>query len=351
MSNAFSTLSNAGLRPFFQQQLTLDDLTECHLVRVIGRHGDWLTLTNGDEQSRLKLPGKWRQRSPEEQPIIGDWLLLDQEGRPDRLLERSSHLARRASGHGRQSQSMVANVDTLFIVSSCNRDFNLSRLERYLALAHEGGVQPIILLTKADLVTDPDAYLRQTAQLRGCMDVITLDARSAESEQLLEPWIGAGETVALLGSSGVGKSTLMNTLQGCTITATQPIRDDDDKGRHTTTSRIMVRMASGAWLIDTPGIRELRLGETQQGFEEVFADIEQLAERCRFRDCDHEATAGCAVQAAIEAGELEARRLNNYLKLQREQGYLKETVRQQRDRERRFSKMINEVKTIKYGHR
>ncbi len=351
MSNAFSTLSKLGLRPFFQQQLTFEELEAGHLARVIGRHGTWLTLMGVHGQSALQLPGKWRVYPPEQQPMIGDWLVVDPEGQPLRLLDRTSQLSRRSAGHGQHTQHMAVNIDTLFIVSSCNRDFNLSRLERYLALAHEGEVQPVILLTKADLTADPDLYRRQAETLHGGYVVLTMDARSLQVAEFLDPWIGAGETVAFLGSSGVGKSTLINALLEGDHHVTQPIRAQDDKGRHTTTTRFMFQMPGGAWLVDTPGMRELRLGENRQGLQEVFADIEALAQQCRYRDCNHEGTSGCAVEAAVEAGSLDGRRLRNYLKLQREQSYLKESAWQQRDRDRRFGKMVNHAKKVKFGRR
>ncbi|MBF0369317.1 MAG: ribosome small subunit-dependent GTPase A [Magnetococcales bacterium] len=351
MSNAFTSLSKLGLRPFFQQQLTLDELNDSRLVRVTGRHGDWLTLVGKNGQSQLKLPGKWRLHAPDEQPLIGDWLVVNQNDQPVRLLDRISLLSRRASGHGQHAQHMAANIDTLFVVSSCNRDFNLSRIERYLALAHEGKVQPVVILTKADLVDDPAFYRRETENLHGGVVAVTMDARSQEVQHHLAPWINPGETVAFLGSSGVGKSTLINSLLEKETIPTQAARSQDNRGRHTTTARSMFQMAGGAWLIDTPGMRELRLGENKQGLQEVFGEIEELAKGCQYRDCDHEETSGCAVLAEVQAGTVDARRLQNYLKLQREQGYLKETVWQQRDRHRRFARMVNQAKKTKYGWR
>lgn len=344
MQNASSSLSNNVVRPYFQQQLTIDELNHHHLTRVIAHQGGWLTLVGANGPIQLTLPGKWRQRSPEDQPIIGDWLVVTHDNEPLRLLERLSLLSRRSSGHGQHTQYMAANIDTLFIVSSCNKDFSLSRIERYLALAHEGGAQPVVILTKSDLTDDAEFYRHETEKLRSGFMTLTLDARSLDIRNALSPWITPGETIAFMGSSGVGKSTLINTLLNQEKRPTQPARSQDDKGRHTTTSRSLFQMESGSWLLDTPGMRELRLGESEQGLKETFSDIEKLAEQCRYRDCSHEKTAGCAVLAEVDTGSLPARRLDNYLKLQREQTYLKETKWQQRDRGRRFSRMVNQVK-------
>ncbi|ABK42906.1 GTPase EngC [Magnetococcus marinus MC-1] len=351
MSNALSTLSNVPLRPFFQQQLSMEEQHATHVVRVIARHGDTLTLLGNDGQSSLKLPGKWRLQPPEEQPIVGDWLVMDQQNQPLRWLERLSHLSRKAAGSGQQTQHMAANIDTLFVVSSCNRDFNPSRLERYLALAFAGNVQPVVLLTKADLVDEPEPFCRQVESLHRGVVAIALDARHPDLHHQLGPWIGPGESVAFLGSSGVGKSTLINALLDQKSMATQAARADDDRGRHTTTARAMFHMKSGAWLLDTPGMRELRLGESNQGLQTLFSDIEALAQACQYRDCDHERTSGCAVLAAVASDTLDARRVRNYLKLQREQTYLTETVWQQRDRHRQFARLVNRVKIDKFGKR
>jgi ribosome biogenesis GTPase len=231
----------------------------------------------------------------------------------------------------------------LFIVSSCNQDFNPARLERYLALAREADVTPIIVLTKADLTDMPEDFVRTAAKLLPGLLVEVLDARDPDSVSSLVPWCARGQTVALVGSSGVGKSTLIGTLTGIDRIATQTIRDDDDKGRHTTSARSLYQLPAGGWLLDTPGMRELQLADVKTGIEDVFADIIALARQCRFADCLHEAEADCAVLAAIDAGTLEAQRLQRWRKLAAEEARNTESLAERRARDRAFGKMIKGV--------
>jgi ribosome biogenesis GTPase len=249
---------------------------------------------------------------------IGDWVLV--EARTQlliRRLERKTLLQRRTEG-SRQPQLVAANVDTLFIVTSCNADFDPARLERYLALANQAGTTPVILLTKADTAEDAQAYRKEAIALQRGLDVVTLDARSQEAATILASWCGAGLTVALVGSSGVGKSTLVNTLAGLRGDSAQEtggIREQDAKGRHTTTARSLHAIAGGGWVIDTPGLRTLHVSNAADGIDELFAEITDLAPSCRFRDCTHAHEPGCAVQAAVTAGTLPAERLARWRKL------------------------------------
>ena len=201
-----------------------------------------------------------RAESEEDYPTIGDWLLIDRATqKPVRLLDRVSLFRRRAPGSGRRLQLIAANVDTLFIVSSCNNDFNIARLERFLVLARESGVTPVVILTKADLTDAPEDFAARARQLQSGLLVETVNALDPSDITPLSAWCGKGQTVAFVGSSGVGKSTLINTLTGARSIATQGIREDDSRGRHTTTGRAMHRLEDGGWLLDTPGMRELQL--------------------------------------------------------------------------------------------
>ena len=333
------SLTQLGWRPFFQQQLTLEEWEHCTVARLFERNRSNLLVMS--EGGALSLP--LTHAVP---PLtVGDWLLLDEGGRFVRALDRLSLFSRRAAGEKVAQQLVAANVDTLFVVSSLNRDFNLNRIERYLALAHEAGVEPVVVLTKADLADDPGAYVERLRAVEPMLMVDALNALNPASVATLAPWCGVGRTVAFLGSSGVGKSTLINTLMGRTDQTTGAIRADDDKGRHTTTARSLHPMPGGALLLDTPGMRELQLADCETGVEETFAEIVALAEGCRFADCSHQGEPGCAVREAIEAGKLEERRLTNYRKLLREQAVNSATLAEKRERDRNLGRFYRSVQT------
>ncbi|MGO7275813.1 ribosome small subunit-dependent GTPase A [Rhizobium ruizarguesonis] len=249
---------------------------------------------------------------------VGDWVLADAlTDMLIRRLDRKSVFQRRPEG-GRGQQLVAANVDTLLIVTSCNADFNLGRLERYLIMANQAGSNPVIVLTKADTAEDAGIYQAQAEALQRDLPVIALNGRSADAVSLLRPWCGVGQTVALVGSSGVGKSTLVNTMTGPESNAKQKtgtIREYDAQGRHTTTARSLHAISGGGWVIDTPGIRTLYVSDVADGIDTLFAEITELAPLCRFRDCTHAHEPGCAVQAAVASGTLDADRLERWRNL------------------------------------
>ena len=306
-------LGQLGWDSFFEQQIAAGE-AEYSRLRIDAVHRARLTGLIGTEQFNIDLPA----RIDTADFAVGDWVLADPFTKMlHRRLERRTLLQRVAEGK-RPSQLVAANVDTLFIVASCNADFNLARLERYLAFANDAGTDPVLVLTKADMADDAPDFARQAAGLQRGLAVVTVNARSVEAAESLRPWCGAGSTVAIVGSSGVGKSTLVNTLVGGGSQQTGSVRESDSKGRHTTTARSLHAMAGGGWVIDTPGVRSLNMKDLGQGLDMLFAEITELAPSCKFRNCTHDHEPGCAVLAAVAAGTLDADRLARWRKLQTE---------------------------------
>lgn len=338
-----NALSELGWKHFFQQQLSLEELETTIPVRVFALNRHLVDGVGEGGRQQFALPHSWLRYSVEELPTVGDWLLIDSDGQPLRLLERVSLFKRMASGRDARVQLMAANVDTLFIVTSCNADFNLSRLERYLAMALDAGVEPVVVLTKADLIDDVETYRAKARTLRHDLAVEAVNSRNASVIETLRPWCRKGQTVALVGSSGVGKSTLVNTLSAADVQETGATREGDAKGRHTTTSRSLHVLPAGGLLLDSPGLRELQLSDCAEGVASLFEEIEAVARSCRFNDCRHQGEAGCAVAAAAENDELDPRRLTNYLKLIAEQERAAETLVEKRRKDKNFGKMYKRV--------
>ncbi len=338
------SLRDYGWNPFFANQLGLDELDVLIPARVVAMHRSGVVLTDGDVEFRLALGSGWLQREAEERPTVGDWLLVaPSRDKAVRILERKSLLKRLAAGLVVDTQLIAANVDTIFVVTSCNEEFNPSRLERYLALATDAGADPVVVLTKRDLADDPDVYVDLVRAVASSAAVEVVNALDESTLSGTRGWCRAGQTVALVGSSGVGKSTLVNSLLGREVQSTGGIRENDSHGRHTTTSRSLHLMREGALLLDVPGLRELGLAGVDRAVSEVFEDVETLASRCRFADCAHESEPGCAVRQAIEAGDLDPRRFRNYQKLLREEARNAATMAERRQAHRKFAKRVRNV--------
>jgi len=253
--------------------------------------------------------------------------------RPLRILDRETVLVRKAAGKRTHDQIIAANVDTLFIVTSCDQDFNVSRIERYLALANEAKITPVIVLTKIDLSNDIESFKQSALVLQNNIRVACVNAKDKTSLSSLRTLCTEGHTIALVGSSGVGKSTLINSLTD-SDQLTADVSFEDGKGQHTTTSRSLHLLHDGGLLIDTPGIRELQLSDCETGIEDTFDDVSQFLGGCKFSNCQHQTEKGCAIKDALESGELELRRWESYQKLQGEQK-LRDTPKYEKGRSRK----------------
>lgn len=309
--------------------------------RVTVQHrGAWEVATEGDDLL-VEITGRLRHAAePGELPVVGDWVGL-RAGQIDIVLPRQSKFSRKTPFTEVAEQVLVANVDVAFLVMGLDeRDFNLRRLERYLATAWEGGASPVIVLNKADLALDLETAVAETESVAFGVPVLAVTAVAGEGVGSLLTYLDGAKTGVLLGSSGVGKTTLINALLVDGRYATGPVRSDG-RGRHTTTHRELIVLPGGGILIDTPGLRELQLWESDDGLERAFADISELMTQCRFSDCAHRTEPGCAVQAALEDGTLEFGRWASYKKLQRELAHLERRLdkRLQAEERKRWAKV------------
>lgn len=289
-----------------------------NIYRVVTDRGEWLST----------LSGKYRhEHLHSEFPAVGDWVMVErmpgeEKGIIHQVLPRTSQFSRKAAGDTSEIQLIAVNVDYVFLVMSLNHDFNVRRLERYLIAAWDSGANPVIVLTKSDQCEDAEPYLREVETVAFGLPVFPVSSVTGEGIENLQNLLSPNKTGALLGSSGVGKSSLINALSGSELMAVQDIREDDSKGRHTTTHRELVRLPLGGLLIDTPGMREFQLGDYEEGIEGGFSDVEQLADECRFRDCGHGGEPGCRIQDALRTGELQHDRYRSYVKLKRELAHM-----------------------------
>jgi ribosome biogenesis GTPase len=302
-------------------------------ARVVGQQRRFWRVASDSGESWAEATGKLRLAAEEgaDWPAVGDWVAVDLHEVGDsalirEVLPRRSRFVRKAAGKRMEEQVIAANVDIVLLVCALDGDFNPRRMERYLAQCWESGAKPVILLNKADACADSKERAAEMERVALGSAVCVISAKTGQGIEELEPFLMPGQTLAMLGSSGVGKSTLANRLLGHARQDVREVRESDSRGRHTTTSRELLLLPGGALLMDTPGLRELQLWDAEEGLTQTFADIDELAERCRFSDCRHEGEPGCAVRAALDAGTLDPARLENRRKLLREQEFLRRKV-------------------------
>jgi len=336
-----------------------DAPADASIARVIAQHRAGYELHDGDAAFNAQPAPRFLKRGidPAERPAVGDFVLVSPSSPPqiDVILPRRTLLSRAAAGEKHQRQLIAANIDAVFVMNGLDGDLNAARIERYLVIVQDSGAVPVIVLTKADRADDAAtaiAVLRPRVPPE--VEILAINAKSPESIQPLLKYLGPGDTAVLVGSSGVGKSTLTNTLLGEARQATNTVRESDSRGRHTTTHRALIMLPSGGCLIDTPGMRELKLTGDEDLDQGQFADIDALAQSCRFGDCSHQSEPGCAVRAALEDGRLAPERWQNYLKLRDELAAAADSLEAQMRRKseaRVLTKALTRRLGEKYGKR
>ena len=356
-------LIDLGWNDFFAQDFEKYESRGFIPFRVNQEHKELYMLLGECGELRGEVTGKFRfnATSRANYPAVGDWVVAtpyDSEGKAiiHAVLNRRSYFSRRAvlsggmpeTGGETDEQVLAANIDTVFLVNALDNDFSIRRIERYLSAAWDSGASPVIVLNKADLCDEIDEKIAGVEAVAMGVPIHAISAADNRGFEQLGSYLDRGQTVVLLGSSGVGKSTMINSLLGEERLKTGSVREYDGKGRHTTTYRELLLLPGGAIIIDTPGMKLLKIWDGEESISQIFSDIEELIAQCKFADCRHENEPGCAVRAAIESGKLDSERLENYLKLQKEQKFLasrknqREARKQQRDRGKYYKRVLNE---------
>jgi len=341
-------LSDLGFDDWFRRQGEPYG-SEYRMARVTAVDRDRYLVRNDRGEVPAEVAGRLRfsAESSVDLPCVGDWTAIQDHDAGTlaiihHILPRKSVLRRKSAGRKSEYQLISANIDVAFIVQSCDRDFNLRRLERYLVMVNEGRIAPVVLLNKADLVCghDLEQKIRETERAGIAGRVLGFSAKTGSGLDRVQQELERGKTYCLVGSSGVGKTTLLNRLLGREVFETHPVREQDGRGRHTTSRRQLIVLDGGAMLIDNPGMRELGVIGIGAGLDESFSDIHELSEGCRFRDCTHTQEAGCSVLAAVESGELSEERYRSYMKLMKESEHHERSYVERRRRDRAFGRFI-----------
>ena len=338
----------------FPEVFSNQTLQNSHLepARILSQEKGFYRIITDKGEKLAEVSGKFRFQTTilSDYPAVGNFVLVNwnESGNSsiiESLLPRKSAFIRKAAGEPQQEQIVAANIDTVFLCMALNHDFNLRRLERYISIAWDSGAMPVVVLTKSDLCDDLEQKLSEVSSVAFGVDVLVTTSTEENGYKVLLPFISEGKTIAFIGSSGVGKSTLINRLLGKDQLKTNGLRNDD-KGRHTTTHRELFLLPSGGMVIDTPGMREFGMWDNDTGIEKTFADIEELAAQCKFRNCTHTNEPGCAIRSALEMGELEMNRWQSYQKLKAENDYMEDKesyMIAKGKREKEISKLIKKM--------
>ena len=345
-------IKNLGFDDWFQANTDAQLIKNHRIARVISVHKNSTIISRGSGDVFAELTGKmlYSADSSVLLPTVGDWVAADFFDEDSHaiihdLLPRKTLLKRKTSGKNVDFQLIAANIDTAFIIQSLDENFNLRRLERYLVMINESRITPIVLLSKADLLStvEIDEKVNKILALMPEVEVIPFSSENGDNIDKIKSLLLPGKTYCLLGSSGVGKTTLLNSIMGDPLLATNPVREKDSKGRHTTTSRQLIQIKSGAMMIDSPGMRELGNFAVEAGIDETFSEISALSKQCKFSDCSHVNETGCAVQHAIKNGSLSKERFQNYLAMNKESRFNEMSYYEKRQRDKQFGKYVKSV--------
>ncbi|WP_232699541.1 ribosome small subunit-dependent GTPase A [Brevibacillus daliensis] len=348
-------LHTLGWNQHFEQHFTTFTDPSYIAGRVTLEHKRIYRVMTEKGELLAEITGKMRYQAfgREDFPAVGDWVVMtprwdEKKATIHAILPRFSKFSRKVAGNALEEQIVAANVNTVFLVNALNLDFNLRRIERYLLVTWESGANPVIVLSKADLCEDIEAKIAEVESIAIGVPIYAISSVHNQGIEQLLPYVDPGQTVALLGSSGVGKSSLVNSLSNQHLQEVQEVRTGDDRGKHTTTHREMFLLPSGGLMIDTPGMRELQLWDADEGLSDTFTDIEELARNCRFFDCKHDTEPGCAIRSAIEEGSLPEERYKSYQKLQREMAFLarKESKQEQAAQKDRWKQITKSVRGV-----
>lgn len=345
-------IEKIGFDKWFQDNVDPERLAGLEIARVIAVHKDSYTINNGENDVLAELVGKmiYSAASPVDYPTVGDWVLANFYDEKTfsiihKILPRKSLLKRKTPGKKIDFQLIAANIDTAFIIQSLDENFNLRRLERYLVMINENNIRPIVLLSKSDLLTSEDVENRinEIQKIMPCLHVQPFSNKNESGLKKVKDLLNPGRTYCLLGSSGVGKTTLLNNLIGESIFTTKKVREKNGKGRHATTYRQLIRLDCAAMVVDTPGMRELGNFSVKLGIDETFAEITALSEKCQFNDCTHIDEKGCAILNAVENDRLSEKRYQSYIKMKKESAYNEMSYLEKRQKDKQFGKFCKTV--------